>query len=205
MGLWGRGFVIARSDWEYVFNTFCYGYAIGYHFITSSDGSMNGNFLGIGADLCFNASVRVDGAQPMGILITNGEFTAFDNPSYCPVCNYPPTHVVLSSTNTGPVKFVNSAFWGPADQIAVMDGTGELTFGDCEFVQWDADNTGRAAIQAHSGNLIVRGCDFQQVDPQIALSASVKKAIILGNIFAGPENIINQSQGNVQKGYNAAG
>ena len=44
----GRSFVFARTDWEYVFNTFSFGYAIGYHFIESDEGSCNGNFLGIG-------------------------------------------------------------------------------------------------------------------------------------------------------------
>lgn len=44
----GRAFVFARTDWEYVFNTFAFGYAIGYHFLASKEGSCNGNFLGIG-------------------------------------------------------------------------------------------------------------------------------------------------------------
>ena len=60
---YGRAFVIARSDWEYFFNTFALGYAIGYHFVESAvqgplGGSCNGNFLGIGADAIQNASVR---------------------------------------------------------------------------------------------------------------------------------------------------
>lgn len=47
----GRAFVFGRSDWEYVLNTFAFGYAIGYHFIECEDnnggpGNMNGNFLG---------------------------------------------------------------------------------------------------------------------------------------------------------------
>ena len=46
----GRAFVMGRSDWEYVFNTFAFAYAIGYHFIARAKGSMNGNFLGIGQD-----------------------------------------------------------------------------------------------------------------------------------------------------------
>ena len=46
--LHGRSFVFARTDWEYVLNTFSFGYAIGYHFIASKEGSCNGNFLGIG-------------------------------------------------------------------------------------------------------------------------------------------------------------
>jgi len=203
--VYGRAFVIARSDWEYVFNTFCFGYAIGYHFITSSTGSMNGNFLGIGADLAFNASVQVDGAQPMGILITNGEFTAFDDTNFCPICTYPPTHVVVTGTNTGPVRFVNSAFWGPAAQIATLDGTGLIGFSDCEFVDWDTGNKGRAGIQVNSGSLIVRGCDFQHDGIQIQLSNKVQKAVIVANVLRGAERIVDQGAANVQKGYNAAG
>ena len=62
----GRAFVIERSDWEYVFNTFAFGYAIGYHFTISTANfnpgienskGCNGNFVGIGADYCRNASV----------------------------------------------------------------------------------------------------------------------------------------------------
>ena len=47
---------------EYVLNTFSFGYAFGYHFLESSTGACNGNFLGIGADLCTNASVVVEGS-----------------------------------------------------------------------------------------------------------------------------------------------
>ena len=43
--------MIGRSDWEYFLDTFCFGYSIGYHFIKTDSGAMNGNFLGIGADL----------------------------------------------------------------------------------------------------------------------------------------------------------
>jgi len=70
-------FVVARSDWEYFFNTFAFGYSVGYHFIASSAGSCNGNFLGIGADMAVRASVLVDSSDVFGILISNGEFTSF--------------------------------------------------------------------------------------------------------------------------------
>ena len=36
--MYGRAFVFGRSDWEYVFNTFAFGYAIGYHFIERATG-----------------------------------------------------------------------------------------------------------------------------------------------------------------------
>ena len=46
----GEAFIFARSDWQYVYNTFCFGYKVGYKFIKSNRGVCNGNFLGIGAD-----------------------------------------------------------------------------------------------------------------------------------------------------------
>ena len=49
--------MFARTDWEYVFNTFSFGYALGYHFIQSKNGACNGNFLGIGADMAVRKCV----------------------------------------------------------------------------------------------------------------------------------------------------
>ncbi len=31
----GEAFIFARSDWQYVLNTFCFGYNVGYKFIGS--------------------------------------------------------------------------------------------------------------------------------------------------------------------------
>jgi hypothetical protein len=73
----GRAFVFGRSDWQYVLNTFAYGYAVGYHFVERPEGATNGNFVGIGADTCTNHSVLVEQTQSFGVLITNGEFTAW--------------------------------------------------------------------------------------------------------------------------------
>jgi len=203
--LHGRAFEIARTDWEYVFNTFAFGYAIGYHFIQSSDGACNGNFLGIGMDLAFNASVQVDGSQPYGILITNGEFTAFTETSRCPTCTASPTQVVVGPNNTGPVRFVNSAFWGGTDHIGVIAGSGLAAFSDCEFVQWDGHGHGYPAFQVNSGSLSVIGSEFKQNAAQIVLEAAVKKAVVVGNIYNGAENITNKGTANLQKAANAAG
>lgn len=82
---------------------------------------LNGNFLGIGADLMTKAAVQVDASQPYGILITNGEFTAFVDKNWCTICDsFQSTHVITNSTNSGPIKFVNTAFWGPAHKIALL-------------------------------------------------------------------------------------
>jgi len=196
----GRAFVIARSDWEYVFNTFAFGYAIGYHFIQSAEGSCNGNFLGIGADMATNASVLVESADPWGILITNGEFTAFVDNSGPQNTN--PAQVVVTGTNTGGVHFDNTAFWGPSNNVARIDG-GSVSFSSCIFSQWDAQKQGEYAIVANAGAIQISNCDFQQDGNQIQLGSGVKRATVVGNIFQGTERIQNNSP-NAQIGLNAA-
>ena len=185
----GEAFIFGRSDWQYVYNTFCYGYNIGYKFIRSDSGVCNGNFLGIGADDCYTALV-VEDCAPYGLLITNGEFVSFKGPD--------PTMINIATNNTGSVRFVNCAFWGPCNQIAKVAGRGTVGFSDCTFVHWGGKDGDRAAIQAQSGSLIIRGCEFHQKRPQIQLENDVKRAIITANLFAGPEQIINRSAGKTQ-------
>jgi hypothetical protein len=191
----GEAFIFGRSDWQYVYNTFCFGYKIGYKFIRSKSGVCNGNFLGIGADDCYTALV-VEQSAPYGLLITNGEFVSFHGPD--------PTMIEIAQDNTGSIRFVNCAFWGPCNQIAKIAGRGTVGFGDCTFTQWGGKEGNRPAIQAHSGTILIRGCEFRQDRPQVQLGKDVKRAIIAENIFEGPERIINQSKGNVQMGLNVS-
>ena len=204
---YGRAFVLGRSDWEYVFNTFSFGYSIGYHFIETSTGSMNGNFLGLGADLAVNASVRVDASQQAGLLITNGEFTAFHDKTWLPIdTSVESSQVVVTKDNAGPVKFVDSSFWGPTSQIALIDGTGTVTFDSCEFVEWDEQaGDGRAALRVlGSGSLILNGNHFNQNKKQVELGANAKRLVMIGNIFEGPQNIsVASNTTQLHVGYNA--
>jgi hypothetical protein len=199
----GRAFVLGRSDWEYVLNTFSFGYAIGYHFINTDTGSMNGNFLGIGADLCYNASVHVDASQPAGILITNGEFTAFTEDSFPVPEGWVSSQVYVGSDNTGPVKFVDSSFWGPDSSVALIEGSGTTTFSACEFVQWaDQDDKTAAAIElSGSGALIVTGCAFQQDSTQLKFSNQASRAIFSNNVLSGKEKVVDTTA----KGVNLVG
>jgi hypothetical protein len=191
----GEAFIFARSDWQYVYNTFCYGYNVGYKFIKMEAGVCNGNFLGIGADDCF-AAVDVEDSASFGLLISNGEFTSFHGPD--------PTMVVIGPNNSGSVRFENCAFWGPCNQIAKIGGTGTVGFGDCTFVQWDRNQEGRAAIRADSGTVLVRGCEFQEDDSQVELAEGVHRAIISDNVFTGKARIVNHSRHSVVISNNAA-
>ncbi len=192
----GEAFLFARSDWEYVLNTFCFGYKVGYKFLASKAGVCNGNFLGIGADDCHTALV-VEQCAPFGLLITNGEFVSFHGPD--------PTMIDVMAANTGSIRFVNCAFWGPCNQIAKIAGTGTVGFGDCTFTQWGGKEGTLPAIQASSGTVLVRGCEFRQDHPQIRLGKDVRRAVIAENVFTGTERIDNESTGNVQIGLNSSG
>jgi hypothetical protein len=188
----GEAFIFGRADWEYVLNTFCYGYHLGYKFIATDTGECNGNFLGIGADDC-NRAIFVEQSAQYALLITNGEFTSFRGPD--------PTMVEVGPAHHGVVRFNNSAFWGPCDQIARIAGSGTVGFSDCTFVQWGRDGD-RPAIEVNSGAVLIRGCEFRQDKRHIVLGDGVRAAIITGNLFRGMPRIAHAPGGNIQTGFN---
>lgn len=182
----GIAFIFGKSDWHYVLNTFCFGYNIGYQFIETKSGVTNGNFVGIGADNC-RIAVSVENSSPIGILITSGEFVSFDGPD--------PTMVRVEKTNSGAVRFVNCAFWGPCNRIAVIDGTGVIGFSDCTFQNWGHRDKPVHAIEAVGGTVLVRGCEFHEDKPQVLLGEGVKRAIVTENVVEGQVRIANESKG----------
>ncbi len=191
----GEAFIFGKSDWQYVFNTFCFGYNVGYKFIKTKSGDCNGNFVGIGADDCFTA-LDVEQCSNIGLLISSGEFVSFHGPD--------PTMVRVGTNNAGSIRFVNSAFWGPCNQIAKIAGRGTVGFSDCTFVQWDRNKEGRHAIQAGSGSVVVRGCEFQENKPQIELGENVRRAVVTDNLIKGKQRVVNHSRGMVVLSNNAS-
>jgi hypothetical protein len=187
--------VFARTDWEYVLNTFVFAMSLGYHFIESPTGvgGCNGNFVGIGADACQNASVRVDDCDAWGILIVNGEFTSFTGGFGPDVGAH--AQIVVSASNTGAVRVSNSAFWGPSTSNALIAGSGSVGFTSCVFNEWDAAKTNASSLHvAAPATLLVNGCEWQREHPggQVRLEAGVRKAVILGNLIAGPQIITDE-------------
>lgn len=166
-----EAFIFGRTDWEYVTNTFVFPVKIGYRFIATKDGACNGQFVGIGSDYS-QKCVVVDAIQPMGLLITNGQFVAFagDNP----------VEVEISPTCDGSVRLVNCAFWGHADQNVVMHGKGFLSLSDC-YLSSGKHFEDKALVEADSGKLQVRGCTFGTGEPCIDLKKGLKHAIITEN------------------------
>ena len=183
-------FEFARTDWEYVFNTFSYGCKIGYRFYASKHGACNGNFLGIGVDWA-QIPMLVEQTQEPGLLITNGEFVGGQG------CE---TQIEVTKSHGGVVQLANCSFWGPAKRIARIAGDGMVSFSQCNFVNWgDA-----YAIEAHGGDVTVQACRFAHGEKHVTLEPKVKTAVISGNTMLSPTRIDNRSKGDVQIGGNAS-
>jgi hypothetical protein len=191
----GVAFELARTDWHYVSNTFCFGYGVGYKFSESKAGSANGNFLGLGADSCRRA-VLVEQAQPPGLLITNGEFVGRWG-SEDSVC------LEIGRNVKGKVSLVNCSFWGPIDRCLWMRSRwGQITASACNFVDWDNHGQRSPAIQLDAGKAIVQGCTFDKKGTHVQARGEVKSAILTGNQAEGGFRTDNRAGDRVQTSAN---
>ncbi len=182
----GIAFELARTDWHYVLNTFCFGYGIGYKFSQSRHGSANGNFVGLGADSCQRAVV-VQQAQPPGLLICNGEFVGRWS-STDSVC------MEIEPEVEGKVSLANCSFWGPIDRCVWMRSPlGQFTASACNFVHWDNRGVGSPALQLDAGRAIVQGCSFGQDNLHVQVGTNVASAIVTANQAAGGLRVENHA------------
>ncbi|NLN76403.1 MAG: hypothetical protein GX139_08835 [Armatimonadetes bacterium] len=186
------GFIIGKTDWEYMNNCFVIFPKIGYHFIRTANGDGNAVLTQCGSDIC-PVSVQVDASQShAGIAFSNCQIMAT---------------VVVGPENNGPVKFSNCGFWPieTTDSQAIIEGGGNVTFSSCHFSGWANKNEKAPAISVKSGSVIVNGCDFTaEGKNQIELGQSTRSAAIVGCRFAGGEKIINNApdSAKVQIGLN---
>ncbi|MBI5092144.1 MAG: hypothetical protein HZB26_06815 [Candidatus Hydrogenedentes bacterium] len=181
-----EAFVFARTDWEYVSNCFVFPANIGWRFIKSAQGSCNGQFTGNGADATQTA-VQVDDIQPMGLLITGGQFVSFTGKD--------PVEVRVTETNKGNVRFVNCAFWGPAVHNAIIKGEGYVSFTDCYFSSDKKETPDSPLVVVESGRVQVNNSSFATQQPSVQLGPNVKHAIVQGNNGARGVRVIDNTGG----------
>jgi len=177
----GTAFTFGRSDWQYVFNTFSWGYRTGYQFIQTPSGTCNGNFLGIGADSTFE-SLRVDAAQPAsGLLITNGEFVG--------MIGAESQGFVIGPKNTAQVSMNNCAFWGPSNRIGTIRGAGPVSLIGCNFQAWDKRGRGEPAILCDGAPTNIMGCQFLAPGKKkaVRITKGCAGAVVTGNTSMGSE------------------
>ncbi len=181
-----EAFIFARTDWEYVNNTFVFPVNIGYRFIRSAAGAANGQFCGIGADEA-QKCVQVDEIQPMGLLITNGQFVCMHGPERI--------EVLINKTCGGSVRLVNCAFWGPSHQNVVSHSRSFVSLSDCYFSavgRKGNEKPGKALVEADGGKLQVRGCSFGSDEPSLHLKKGLTHAIVSENNGVRGVEIINE-------------
>ncbi|MDZ4814698.1 MAG: hypothetical protein SGI71_00345 [Verrucomicrobiota bacterium] len=168
-----EAFTFGRIDWAYVHNTFVFPARVGYKFVKTANGACNGQFSGIGADATWNAIV-VEDIQPMGLLISNGEFVSMSGPD--------PIQVLIGPNCAGSVRFSNCAFWGPSEQCVVSSAPeGYVSLENCYFSSSRGEHSGRALVEASAGRLQVRGCTFHTTEPSIDVLPGVVHAILSDN------------------------
>ncbi|HVU35763.1 MAG TPA: glycosyl hydrolase family 28-related protein [Opitutaceae bacterium] len=187
-----EGFVIARTDWEYVSNSFVIWAKIGFHFVKRPDGSANVLITQSGSDLG-PLAVKVDEVQPSaGVAFENCQFmSGFE----------------IAPENKGPIKLTNCGFWWTQSRTQsgsqmILEGQGTVTLTATHFHLWDKGGTGDPCVDARGGSLLMQGCDFMPVatqSPHIRLGPKVMSAAILGTRFEGGEmRIRNETTGDVQ-------
>lgn len=186
------GFLIGRTDWEFISDCFVIFPKIGFHFVSGEMGPGNALISQSGGDICETA-VQVDATQGhAGVAFNNCQFMS---------------RVVVAPTNDGPVKFSNCGFW-PIDKTAsqaIIEGKGTVTFTSTHFAGWGNSDPNAPCIDLKSGSMIVNGCEFDAAGKkQIELGAAAKSAAIFGCQFKGGENITNNAPASakVQMGLN---
>jgi hypothetical protein len=180
----GVAFEFARTDWQYVLNTFCFGYGVGYKFSQSAKGACNGNFVGIGADSACRA-VLVEQAAPYGLLITNGEFVGRWG-------SRDSVGVEILPQAAGTISLTNCSFWGPLDRcIWARGAAAQLTVASCNFQNWDFPRTGSPAIQLDAGGAIVQGNTFKEGKRHVRIGPRARSAIVMANQAPGGLDVQN--------------
>lgn len=190
-------FEFARYDWGYVFNTFCFGYGTGYHFIRSthpesSGWGTNGNFVGIGADSCEHP-IHIEATQGPGLLITNAELVGhWGSDSSIGI-------LIDEQAPSANVSLTNSAFWGPLTKcIWARSPHTNLTVNGCNFANWDLKGAGVPAIDVDGGKAIIQGSSFLKEGTHVDVAAGVRSAIIMGNQASAGVNVTNRAGARTQ-------
>jgi hypothetical protein len=195
-----EGFIIGRTDWEYVSDCFVISAKEGFHFLrtnTPNGGLANALITQCGSDVG-PLAVKIDEVQPHAGL-------AFEN------CQFM-SGFQIGPDNWGPVKLTNCGFWGYRKEgfntgsQMILNGQGTVTLTATHFNDWDWAGEDKPCVDVLNGSLLMSNCDFRgfQVLPTYApthiyLGPNVKSASIIGNRFQNWEmKVINDSSGDIE-------
>ena len=192
-----EAFIIARTDWQRMNNTFVYPCNIGYHFTEFECGPGCGQYVGIGADVARTA-IKVDAISFAGLCITNSEFVATYGDD--------PMVIYVGEGCLGPVQFLNCSGWGRFKRFLVSHSPHAVSLNQFNIVARGKNSLGNTLINADNGKLTVKGVSFSRLpfswetedpatDPPppnfVHLAKGVRYAVIKENAAEGGVRIIN--------------
>ena len=175
------GFLIGKTDWEYMRDCFCIFPKIGFHFVNAGHGPGNAVLTQCGADIC-PVAVQVDASQAhSGVAFTNAQIMGT---------------VIIGPDNRGPVKFVNSGFWTipTTNEQVINNGRGTLTLSACHFHDWGVADRDAPCILINNGAAIIQGCDFMnRRKRQLLVDGGAEAVSVTGCRLRGGAKIDNRS------------
>jgi len=175
------GFLIGKTDWEYMRDCFCIFPKIGFHFVNAGHGAGNVVLTQCGADIC-PIAVQVDACQThSGIAFTNAQIMGT---------------VIVGPDNRGPVKFVNSGFWAipKTNEQVINNGRNTVILSACHFYNWGVADRKAPCIRIDNGAALVQGCDFINARKnQILIEGKAKAVSVTGCRLRGGAKIDDQS------------
>lgn len=184
------GFIIGRTDWQYISNSFVIWAKVGFHFIKSEHGMANALITQSGADIG-PLAVKVDAVQDhAGIAFENCQFMAgFE----------------IGPQNRGPVKLTNCGFWSVPETGSQMmlHGRGTVFLTATHFHRWDRIGQDKPCIKATQGSLIIQGCEFigePDGADHLHLDDEFQSAAIMATRFRhGSPKIVNRCDAQIQQ------
>lgn len=180
-----EAFLFARTNWQMVSNTYCYGYKVGYRYMRSPEGVSHGSFSGIVTDSC-RYSVVVEDCAAQGLLISNGQFMANGAPDSA--------QVTIKASNTGRVQLSNCAMWGATAFNLRVAGKGAVSLSNCNMIEWATPGKPGPSIEVFGGDVSVNGCQFGGINgPALSLRKGARSAVFAGNSVKGVVGVVNSS------------
>jgi hypothetical protein len=187
-----EGFIVGRTDWEFISNSFVIWAKVGFRFVhthTPSGGTGNAVITQSGSDI-----------GPLGVLVEEVQShagVAFEN------CQFM-SGFDIGPDNRGPVKLSNCGFWGRAGAGSqmVLRGSGAVFLTATHFSAWDQARLGVPCVDLRAGRLFANGVDFMDAGPtgpHITIGPDVTYASIIGaGSGGGVLRIANSSDVEVQ-------
>jgi len=142
-----EGFIIGRTDWEYMSNCFVIWAKTGFLFTDRGNGLPNAMLTQCGSDISPCGVIFEKVQKHAGVVFENSQFMA---------------GVEIRPTNEGPIKLTHCGFWGTpgTGSQVVQEGSGTLTLLGCHFTLGKQQPKDEPYVKALAGSLIVQGSEY---------------------------------------------